>query len=98
MLNPIFAQTNGFAEYADSAHKLLSCNREFYIAQSRLTVNGRVPTADEVRASFNPRRQSEAAAARGALADGDFYDPDPPTPEEVAEAYELKYGRVAVAE
>jgi len=69
----LYAQTNGFAEYADSAHKLLSCNRDFYIAQSRLTVNGRVPTADEVRASFNPHRQDEAAASRGALADGVSY-------------------------
>jgi len=69
----LYAATNEFAEYADSAHKLLSCNRQFYIAQSRLTVAGCVPTADEVRASFNPRRQDETAAARGALADGVFY-------------------------
>ncbi len=69
----LYAQTNGFAAYADSAHKLLSVNRDFYLRQSAMTRNGRVPTADEVRASFNPHRQDEAAAARGALADGDFY-------------------------
>ena len=88
----LYTQTNGFAAYADSAHKLLSANRDLYLRMSAMTRNGRVPTADEVRASFQPHRQDEAAAARGALADGDFYSPDPPTPEEVAEAYQFSYG------
>ena len=69
----LYAQTNGFADYADSAHKLLSANRDLYLRMSAMTRNGRVPTADEVRASFQPHRQDEAAAARGAMADGDFY-------------------------
>lgn len=90
----LYAQTNGFAAYADSAHKLLSANRDLYLRMSAMTRNGRVPTADEVRASFQPHRQDEAAAARGALADGD-YSPDPPTPEEVAEAYQFSYGETA---
>lgn len=72
-MGSLYAQTFGFAPYAESAHKLLSDNRDFYVAMSAMTVNGRVPTAEEVRASFNPCRQDEAAAARGALADGDSY-------------------------
>lgn len=71
----LYAQTFGFAAYADSAHKLLSGNRDLYLRQSAMTRNGRVPTADEVRNSFNPHRQDEAAAPRGALADGAFSSP-----------------------
>lgn len=68
----LFAETNGYVEYDDRSHKRLSDNRALYIAQSAMTVNGRVPTPEEVRASFQPHRQDEAAASRGALADGDF--------------------------
>lgn len=40
----LFAETNGFVEYDDRSHKLLSDNRALYIAQSAMTRNGRVPT------------------------------------------------------
>lgn len=68
----LYAETNGFVEYDDRSHKLLSDNRELYMRQSAMTVNGRVPTPEEVRASFQPHRQDETAASRGALADGGF--------------------------
>lgn len=45
----LYAETNGYAEYDDRSHKLLSDNRELYIRQSAMTVNGRVPTPKEVR-------------------------------------------------
>ena len=35
----------------ESARKCLSGNREIYALQSRMTVGGRVPTIDEVRAA-----------------------------------------------
>ena len=46
------AETNGYADYHDSAHKLLSENREFYMAMSAMTRGGKVPTANEVRAAL----------------------------------------------
>lgn len=45
----LYAETNGFAEYDGSAHKLLSDNRALYLQQSAMTRDGRVPTAEEVR-------------------------------------------------
>lgn len=45
----LYAETNGFAQYEDSAHKLLGDNRALYLQQSAMTRNGRVPTAQEVR-------------------------------------------------
>lgn len=52
----LYAETNGFAEYHDSAHKLLSDNREFYLRQSAMTVNGRVPTPEDVREAMRQER------------------------------------------
>jgi len=52
----LYAETNGFAEYHDSAHKLLSDNRELYLEMSRMTVNGRVPTPEEVREAMRQGR------------------------------------------
>ena len=37
----------------ESARKCLSGNRDIYALQSRMTVGGRVPTMDEVRAAFH---------------------------------------------
>lgn len=51
----LFAETNGYVEYDDRSHKRLSDNRALYIAQSAMTVNGRVPTVAEVRAHQSPR-------------------------------------------
>ena len=54
----LHAETNGFAEYHDSAHKLLSDNREFYLRQSAMTVDGRVPTPEEVREAMRQDRDN----------------------------------------
>lgn len=81
--------------YDDRSHKYLSDTRDDYIAQSRMTVNGRVPTLDEVRAEFDRQfpagLPSPQPAPAGPPTAGN-YNPDPPTPEEVAEAFEFKYG------
>ena len=53
----LYAETNGFAEYHDSAHKLLSDNRDLYLEMSRMTVNGRVPTPEEVAEAFRFKYQ-----------------------------------------
>lgn len=45
----LYAETNGFVEYDDRSHKRLCDNRELYMRQSAMTVNGRVPTPEEVR-------------------------------------------------
>src|SRR5690606_26685185 len=52
----LYAETNGFAEYHDIAHKLLSDNRDLYLEMSRMTVNGRVPTPEEVREAMRQGR------------------------------------------
>lgn len=52
----LYAETNGYAEYHDGAHKLLSANREFYVLQSAMTANGRVPTPEEVREAMRQER------------------------------------------
>ncbi len=52
----LYAETNGYAEYDDRSHKLLSNNRELYLRQSAMTVNGRVPTPEEVREAMRQER------------------------------------------
>lgn len=52
----LFAETNGYVEYDDRSHKLLSDNRELYMRQSAMTVNGRVPMPEEVRAAMRQER------------------------------------------
>ena len=47
-----------YAEYNGLAHKSLCENREFYMRQSEMTRNGRVPDADEVRESFKEERKA----------------------------------------
>lgn len=51
----LYAETTGYAEYDGRSHKLLSDNRELYMAMSAMTRNGRVPTVAEVRAHQSPR-------------------------------------------
>ena len=45
----------------ESARKCLSGNRDIYTLQSRMTVGGRVPTMDEVRAAFHKFHNGAAA-------------------------------------
>jgi len=55
----LYAETNGYVEYDDRSHKLLSANRDLYLQMSRMTVNGRVPTPEEVRAAMRQERDEE---------------------------------------
>ena len=52
----LYAETNGYAKYDGRSHKLLSDNRELYMRQSAMTVNGRVPTPEEVREAMRQER------------------------------------------
>lgn len=52
----LYAETNGFVEYDDRSHKLLSGNRDLHLEMSRMTVNGRVPTPEEVREAMRQER------------------------------------------
>lgn len=43
-----------YADYPSAdCHKLLGPNRDLYLMQSAMTVNGRVPTMEEVRRQFD---------------------------------------------
>ena len=48
----------------ESARKCLSGNRDIYALQSRMTVGGRVPTMDEVRAYEYERTEILDASER----------------------------------
>ena len=58
------------AEAQESARKCLSGNRDIYALQSRMTVGGRVPTMDEVRAAQYERQECLDASERSTTEQG----------------------------